>query len=548
MPRLLGALLTALVVAPVLTPLFAKPPDLPNNPSITVGPQTELAQGQPGVSYAPADPVLPVPPGSTRPKDGGVYVGSTWALTPEQREAALLAKELRSLFLFLNADPLLASYSPPCSPPETPNADAASPSEPSKPTPVAAEPQSICPHVREQTAPIGILPDCSEMRSLMDNLVALEKATEGLEEARTLAKQGRFVDALECLGKVRGLCPGSSCDRQIEEAYQDTLSDAYSVTPWLGLPIQQEDPPSCGCPICNWLNQFGMCWISQLGDWCKRFCGEPKSEYQIQLEPPGLEITTPLDSDVLQEGIRQELAARAGTAQSVCGSVEHLMQKPISVYFVDAPLSHILNDIRDQFGVPIVIDQGVLEKVGLSPDGVPVTFHAENVPLQVGLDLMLRPLHLHAEVKGCIVTIGPAECSKAPEPKSCGESVCPKAEAMHAKCLGTTEQVNGLMKACYLAIREKRFEKAADLARQAHALDPERVEADPLIYKMHLIAEKGVEKPAPKCAPDQPECVPAPNGPQGLFLTPALPGVGDVVPVLDAILTGKDELNKKDAK
>ncbi len=53
---------------------------------------------------------------------------------------------------------------------------------------------------------------------------------------------------------------------------------------------------------------------------------------------------------------------------------------------------------------------------------------------------------------------------------------------------GIEQQVKGLMKACRLLMNEGLHEQAAELARQAFALDPERVAADPLIYKMHLLA------------------------------------------------------------
>jgi hypothetical protein len=49
-------------------------------------------------------------------------------------------------------------------------------------------------------------------------------------------------------------------------------------------------------------------------------------------------------------------------------------------------------------------------------------------------------------------------------------------------------QVSGLMKACRLAMDEGRHARAAELAREAFALDPERVQADPLVYKMHLLS------------------------------------------------------------
>jgi hypothetical protein len=53
---------------------------------------------------------------------------------------------------------------------------------------------------------------------------------------------------------------------------------------------------------------------------------------------------------------------------------------------------------------------------------------------------------------------------------------------------GIEQQVKGLMKACRLLMNEGLHEQAAELARQAFVLDPEGVAADPLIYKMHLLA------------------------------------------------------------
>jgi hypothetical protein len=61
---------------------------------------------------------------------------------------------------------------------------------------------------------------------------------------------------------------------------------------------------------------------------------------------------------------------------------------------------------------------------------------------------------------------------------------------------GTEQQVRGLMKACRLLLNEGLHEQAAELARQAFVLDPERVAADPLIYKMHLLATTPAKQPA----------------------------------------------------
>jgi len=43
------------------------------------------------------------------------------------------------------------------------------------------------------------------------------------------------------------------------------------------------------------------------------------------------------------------------------------------------------------------------------------------------------------------------------------------------------------MKACRLAAEAGETARAAELARQASALDPDAVAGDPLVYKMHLL-------------------------------------------------------------
>jgi hypothetical protein len=291
------------------------------------------------------------------------------------------------------------------------------------------------------------------------------------------------------------------------------------------------------CPCCWWLNQFGMCWMSRVLDWCKLCCEEKAGAQEESEEHP---------------------------CDTVCGTIERKLQRPFSADCKGMPLSKVLDEIRDHFSLPIVVDQEALKKAGIaSPDAIAVTFHVEQMPLRVALDMLLRPHHLKAEVTGCVlcITAMPAstqgegeEAGEEPAAKSCG-SACPKCEEMHAKCAGIEEQVTGLMKACYLAMGEGRFEKAADLAREAHALDPARVEGDPLIYKMHLLAEKCTKPcPATKC-PSTP-CQGANNQPDPAAcdapvqaIRPALPAVnGDTVPALDAVLTGKDEEGKDSEK
>ena len=79
-------------------------------------------------------------------------------------------------------------------------------------------------------------------------------------------------------------------------------------------------------------------------------------------------------------------------------------------------------------------------------------------------------------------------------------------EACSSKA-GKGVMVDGLMKSAQLALGEGRVCKARELVRQAHALDPARVEADPLVYKMGLLPMKdalGGEQPCePRIHPKQ---------------------------------------------
>lgn len=121
---------------------------------------------------------------------------------------------------------------------------------------------------------------------------------------------------------------------------------------------------------------------------------------------------------------------------------------------------------------------------------------------------------------------------------------------------GVEPMVCGLMKACHLLMSQGMQQQAAELARQAYALDPQRVIADPLIYKMHLLAETPAttstgasEESEPQTCPYFPstakpinEIVPEKTKTSKkeptTFLVPPLPSIDyEVVPALDGVLT-----------
>jgi hypothetical protein len=449
MRRLSGVIPAALLVVFLAAPLFAKPPDLPQDSKIVVSPQA------PGEQEAPPQE-LAVP-------ESGVWrafrEGSP--LSTEEPDVMTMAlREFLSSSLFLEVHPFLAFWG------ETSG-------EPSPPSPTMAEKMSACPYLREQnqSRPVQVFhPEA--IRSVMDNLRALEQAAEQMQQARRLAHDGRFLEALECLEKVRALCPGSSYDRQIEEAYGEFIAAADAQLEKT-TEASEEEAQGCGCCWCGWLNQFGMCWMDSV------------RSYFMAMHM-STEVCDP-DPDK---------------------RVRELLEDSEDLQLIQKEWERIVSGDRSARPPSPQVQRGS------EPDA--------------------------REEVSC--------------PRMCG-SVCPKCEALHAQYMkkaGASEQVNGLMKACYLAIGEGRIEKAADLARQAHALDPARVEGDPLIYKMHLFAEQSIQT-APKmgdCPKSQcPKCCPterkASCDEPGLSLRPELPDVSSDVPVvMDEVLTGKDVLNK----
>jgi hypothetical protein len=476
MRRLSGACLAALFLVPFAA---AKPPDLPNNPRITV------AQPADGGIYEPADPQLPVPLESTNPEDGGLWTRYDFRGDADAHRLTALLNEVASTLHLLGVHPLIA-WEGSFAAPEQPV-----PSEITWGAPEAPEPPSICPYLQQQAD--------RPIRSINDEALA-DQVHKDIEEA---IKQPSFKQAAE-----------------------------------------EQEPAAGSCPCCSWVSQFGMCWMSRVLAWCGGCCAEKAVDEQKCCCHAG--------------GAQEE--AEAHHCDTVCGHLERKLLQPLAADWRNEPLAKVLDDIRDAFSLPIVVDEESLKKAGIaSPDHIPVTFQGEGMPLRTALELMLKPHGLGAEVKGCAVHIsaipatrqgGKEEASEEPAGLACG-SACPKCEALHARRAGVEEQVTGLMKACYLAMEEGRIDKAADLAREAHALDPARVEGDPLVYKMHLLAQKcagachGASCPRNPCRPADKNLDPATCDAPDQPVRPDLPAVDEkTVPALDDVLTGKDEASK----
>jgi hypothetical protein len=514
----------------------AKPPDLPANQRIIV---------YPDLSPLPADnpPVIwPAGEGILVDLDGGEVPApvrhASWVLTPP---------------LFYTVHPFLWFWS------GEPSGTEAQPAAPGAP----GEPQSECPWIRQQQAQKQPPVVRESLPSVLDNLAKLEQAEQTLEKARRLLREGRLCEGLKCLEAVRTLCPGSGFEERVNEVVAELfasffgapesvegkpLPDAYypsappqyfPPSPPFPLPRElaaQEDLPQACRDV--W-ESMEACLRDSLR-WCQDVLrGQVFSPPDLSAEDPAL----PTEDEQLQ-AYHSERATLLGCR--------------LSVHYTNVPLGVVLDDLCRCQVVPVRVDLAALQAAGISL-AHPVTLHADNIPFHLALDLLLRQAGLtcHQQQGPLVITCsarksrGEEESEPTPEVK---RSVCPKAEELHARTRAAIQvQARGLLKACYLALAEGRHQKAADLARQAHALAPELVEADPIVYKLHLLRGSATapalsEHESEECEPRS--CPASVRGPaneptpaakdhtcQGGVLQPGLPPMHHgVVDALDALL------------
>ncbi|HZY88190.1 MAG TPA: hypothetical protein VFE78_25365 [Gemmataceae bacterium] len=404
-------------------------------------------------------------------------------------------------------------------------------------------------------------------RDLQHNLEMLQAAHRLMHLAEHLALSGRVCEALDCFDVVCRLCPGRF-EGRVAEIMAQVFSPVYS-----GASEDAEDGAAEELPA-------------------------PKEEAEEKATDKEREI-------------------------------EHKLNTPVSMNFVDQTLKTVLDDIHSWNNINIYVDEPALVQEGISLDH-PITIRLEQVSLKSALNLILHNLHLTYVIKDEVLQIttmpyargklmtatykvadlvrpgkwkGKAEkkndvdtlirlITSTIEPRSWDvqggrgivdyhtpsrslvvnqtadiheqvvdllsalrrlmekefvpseetpcPSACPKCERLHAAHVkGAHEQVEGLMRACRLAAEAGRHAKAAELAREAYAMDAERVMADPLVYKMHLMALKR-DKGKARCRPDRAseECEPScPRTEEGNGLAPATKDALEPPPV-DASVVG----------
>jgi hypothetical protein len=427
-------------------------------------------------------------------------------------------------------------------------------------------------------------------RSVLENLELLEKASAAVQKAKEMAKEGEIGGAMECLQKAQDLVPGSPCSARINEMLEamkavkaqmeakkkaistesespakDARQPSQEASYHDGLMREITDAYKAACmgetaqaPKPSLAPGFPKIVIIVNGASCADRGGVCSSQGTC---PPAVKTAVKVRVHVsVKPACDPPKAACDASTPTACGQAAVVAapcpQKsccPLAARIHQVPLVSALEQLRCATGCQVVIDFEGLQKAGVSPNK-PVSLNVEGMPLYCALDLMLRPHQLQASVAGNVIRVTcSAECPRTGEkadPNAC-EEVCPRAAALHARAVkaalareeaGKKVMVAGLMKACRLALADGRFEKAADLARQAHAVDPAAVEADPMVIKLDLLNQY------------RPVCAPKPHGPTAggarpagaaeeaeeaaegqSKLVPHLPATFDVVAALEAI-------------
>jgi hypothetical protein len=285
---------------------------------------------------------------------------------------------------------------------------------------------------------------------------------------------------MECLERVRQLCPGSRLAHEADEILEELFEESFDLSE--ARMRECLDSSCCEEMLRDLADTWDGLWGwagSAVRWWANPFDGSSSAivpvESKVEPVPAIWESGEPLDGDADRLSV--------------------LLDTRMSVHFTNVPLGAVLDDLSRCQCVPVEVDLIDLQEGAVSLIH-PINLCADNVPFSMVLDQVVRQAHLACQVKDGVVRITSAPhhpqsvssdirlvqlTEKVAEPAP----VCPRAEAMHLAAVRA--EVDGLMKACHLALAEGRFEKAADLAREAHALDAERVEADPVVYKLHLL-------------------------------------------------------------
>jgi hypothetical protein len=401
--------------------------------------------------------------------------------------------------------------------------------------------ESVCPWMR--CAPpcdrqVPAIADIDLSRTVMENLSKLMEAEDLYQKACELARHGRYADALECLSKTCDLCPASRFEEMSAELASRIAGRVIFGRCEIEADAEEQTVPPAPCQP-YWQGDddgwFFGCYRTGLrtlpADEVARFLeatGSTSAVLQRRLMMPVTvnfrEVSLRNALNDLSEVFDVKIVLDADAVKGGEGDLD----RPITLHLEQLSLKTTLELVTRHAGLTFLVKNDTIVVTTKAKARGKVMMKAYNVAdllackaakcktpedliklvtdtvepfswqanggegtidfFPLGRALVVRQTAGVQEQVGDILEVlrrlqaEESACAEKHARRRCGGGCC--------KEPGVAQQVTALMKACHLALSCGAHAKAAELARQAHALDAERVAADPVVYKMHLLALK----------------------------------------------------------
>ncbi len=454
-------------------------------------------------------------------------------------------------------------------------------------------PVSQCPYLNQpRTTPTPPMPE----RTVLDNLKALEEAHDLFESAQEMMRTGRLCEALDFVEKIAHLCPGSHYDEMaralVAEVFKHFPAAAEEAEEGAKQKEEQERDgwqrfQKIFFPFFQSRNSDPVERVNEMlkksedllrieAEWAK-FWGvvQEESEGDEDETPPAPEVPgTPiwrilvdlfngqglnlyLEKPPVPQGEGEE--QEAPHYETKLQEIEHHLNMPVTMDYRNVDLRAVLDDLHHAFGLDIIVDEKAMANQGVGAAQL-VTLKLDQVALKTALQVMLKKFGLTYVIEDDaihVTTLPLARFEKSDRLPDGGlfmtagvwmgfaPGVAP--QAMINGCSpcdepGAQVMADGLLKAARLALESGNHAKAADLARQAYALDPQRMHNDAAVFSLYLLVADPTASTRINNMP-----APCPAGspcPSGVCLTkpvalaqPTLPGVhAQVVAALEKVL------------
>ena len=435
----------------------------------------------------------------------------------------------------------------------------------------------VCPWMR--CAPpcdrqVPAIADIDLSRTVMENLSKLMEAEDLYQKACELARHGRYADALECLSKTCELCPASRFEEMSAELASCIAGRVIFGHCAIEADAEEQTVPPTPCrPYMEGDDEersFGHCLnADEAARFLQATCSTPEVLQRRLRMPATVNFRdVPLCSAVkdLSEVFDVKLVIDADGILS--GEIDRGL--PVTLHLEGVSLKTALELVARQAGLGVLVKDDTIVittkakargKVMMKAYNVADLLACKAAKCKTPEDLIklvtntVEPFSWQDNGgEGTIDFFSPARALVVKQTVEVQEQIGDILEALRrlqveeaaraekqecrrcgggcCKEPGVAQQVTCLMKACHLALSCGAHAKAAELARQAHALDAERVAADPVVYKMHLLAlkkDKGCCDCCEDC--DDPGCCRKAKRAAKCVLVPMLPPIDPTIAV-----------------